>query len=45
MRRIDRAAAAYGREERDEFDFSDEEMTSPPAKTKPKKAEPKPIAK
>jgi nucleolar MIF4G domain-containing protein 1 len=45
MRRIDRAAAAYGREERDEFDFSDEEMTSPPAKTKPKKAEPKPVAK
>jgi len=45
MRRIDRAAAAYGREERDEFDISDEEMPSPPAKTKPKKAEPKPVAK
>jgi len=45
MRRIDRAAAAYGREERDEFNFSDEEMTSTPAKTKPKKAETKPVAK
>ena len=45
MRRIDRAAAAYGREERDEFDISDEEMPSPPAKSKPKKAESKPIAK
>jgi nucleolar MIF4G domain-containing protein 1 len=45
MRRIDRAAAAYGREERDEFDISDEEMPSPPAKTKSKKSEPKPVAK
>lgn len=45
MRRIDRAAAAYGREERDEFDESDEEMPSPPAKTKSKKAESKPVAK
>lgn len=45
MRGIDRAAAAFGREERDEFDESDEELPSPPAKARPAKAENKPAAK
>lgn len=43
MRRIDRAAAAYApeREERDEFDISDEEIPFVSTKTKPAKSEPK----
>lgn len=41
MRRIDRAAAAYGREERDEFDISDEEIPTVSTKTKPAKTDSK----
>jgi nucleolar MIF4G domain-containing protein 1 len=47
MRRIDRAAAAYApeREERDEFDISDEEIPVISMKGKPAKPDPKPVAK
>lgn len=48
MRRIDRAAAAHGREEReevDEFDISDEEIPVVSAKAKPAKADTKPTTK
>jgi nucleolar MIF4G domain-containing protein 1 len=47
MRRIDRAAAAYApeREERDEFDISDEEIPVVSMKGKPAKPDPKPVAK
>lgn len=48
MRRIDRAAAAYGREEReevDEFDISDEEIPVVSAKAKPAKVDIKPKTK
>jgi len=47
MRRIDRAAAAYApeREERDEFDISDEDIPVVSMKAKPAKAGSKPAAK
>jgi nucleolar MIF4G domain-containing protein 1 len=47
LRPIDRAAAAYGLEERDEFDISDEDIPVVSTKAKPSKAESKstPIAK
>ena len=47
MRRIDRAAAAYApeREERDEFDISDEEIPVVSMKTKASKTEPKTATK
>ena len=47
MRRIDRAAAAYApeREERDEFDISDEDIPVVSMKAKPAKTDSKPAAK
>ena len=47
MRRIDRAAAAYApeREERDEFDISDEEIPTVSLKSKATKPEPKTVTK